>query len=99
MESFMNNGKKLSVGMLVLGLSTAAFSGAAPASAQEPDWNQRGDYYAPSGTTVQQPSAPQLRHDKEGDYYPPGRTIVQRPTSQELNQVRHGDYYPPEDSK
>jgi len=67
----------------------------APATAQQPDWSQRGDYYAPGKTIVQQPTPGELKQEEEGDYYAPGKTIVERPTPGELNQEKGGDFYAP----
>jgi len=72
---------------------TAALS--APALAQQPNWSQPGDYYAPGGTIVQQPTAAQLSQFKQGDFYAPVKTVVQQPSAQELNEFREGDYYTP----
>jgi hypothetical protein len=76
------------VGILALSMS-------APVLAQQPDWPQGGDYYPPSGTTVQRTTPQELRQFQEGDYYAPGKTTVLHPTPQELNQFREGDYYAP----
>jgi hypothetical protein len=76
------------VGILALSMS-------APVLAQQPDWPQGGDYYPPSGTTVQRTTPQELRQFQEGDYYVPGKTTVLHPTPQELNQFREGDYYAP----
>jgi hypothetical protein len=71
------------VGMLALSMS-------APVWAQQPDWSQGGDYYPPSGTTVQQATPQELRQFREGDYYAPGKTTVLHPTPQEQNAFREG---------
>jgi hypothetical protein len=76
-------------------LSVLALLIAAPALAQQPDWSQKGDHYAPSTTVVQQPTAAELKQEKEGDYYAPGKRIVQQPTAKELKQEKEGDYYAP----
>jgi hypothetical protein len=68
---------------------------AAPAAAQKPDWSQRGDYYAPDKTIVQQPTPGELRQEREGDYYSPQKTMERQPTPGALNQGRDGDYYAP----
>jgi hypothetical protein len=72
----------------VLSASTAAF-------AQRADWSQRGDYYAPGKTIVQQATPQELNQLREGDYYAPGKATVQRPSRSELNQFDEGDYYAP----
>lgn len=54
-------------------LSVLALLTAAPAMAEQPDWSQKGDYYAPSTTVVQQPTAAELKQEKEGDYYAPAK--------------------------
>lgn len=69
---------------------------AAPAAAQKPDWSQKGDYYAPDKTIMQQQTPQELKQIRNGDYYPPERTIVQQPTTQELKQDSEGDYYVPQ---
>lgn len=43
---------------------------AAPATAAQLPVTD-GDYYAPTGTTVQQPTAQELKKVQEGDYYAP----------------------------
>jgi len=68
----------------------------APATAQQPDWSQRGDYYAPGRTIAQQPTQQELKQEQTGDYYAPGKTMVQQPTPGETRQERQGDYYTPE---
>jgi hypothetical protein len=73
-----------------------ALSMSTPVLAEQPDWSQPGDYYAPGQTTVQPATPRQLRHFQEGDYYAPGKTTVEQPSPQELNQFRDGDYYAPE---
>ena len=49
----------------VLALLIAAPAAAAQLSATE------GDYYAPTNTVVQQPSAQELKQVQQGDYYAP----------------------------
>lgn len=68
---------------------------AAPAAAQQADWSQRGDYYAPSPTVVQQPTAVEQKQAKDGDYYAPAKTTVQQPNAAEVKQDKEGDYYAP----
>jgi hypothetical protein len=70
-----------------------ALSLAAPAMAQQPA--HEGDYYAPSKTIVQQPTAAQTKQAKEGDYYASGTTVVQQPTAAQLKKDQKGDYYAP----
>jgi hypothetical protein len=70
----------------------------APAMAQQPNWSQPGDYYAPENTAVP-PSPREQSEIKEGDYYAPSKTIVQQPTAGRLKQDREGDYYAPVNSK
>ncbi|MGA2892323.1 MAG: hypothetical protein ABSE22_05595 [Xanthobacteraceae bacterium] len=77
-------------------ISVLALLTAAPVAAQQADWSQKGDYYAPSPTVVQQPTAAELNRAKEGDYYAPTKTIVQQPTAAELRQDKEGDYYAPQ---
>lgn len=72
-----------------------SLSMAAPALAQQPNWSQQGDYYAPERTVVQQATPQQLNKFREGDYYAPGNTVVQHATPQQLNKFRDGDYYAP----
>jgi hypothetical protein len=72
-----------------------ALSFSAPALAQQADWSQQGDFYAPTGTIVQQPTAQELKQAREGDFYAPSKTVVQKATPQELNQAREGDFYSP----
>ncbi|HEX3502122.1 MAG TPA: hypothetical protein VHU22_01880 [Xanthobacteraceae bacterium] len=48
-----------------------ALSMSATAFAQQANWSQQGDYYAPSKTVVQQPTAQELRQAEQGDYYAP----------------------------
>jgi hypothetical protein len=55
---------------LALG-AVLALSMTAPVLAQQPNWSQQGDYYAPSKTIVQQPTAQELRQAEQGDYYAP----------------------------
>jgi hypothetical protein len=76
---------------LVAGLMllVAAQAAAAEVSATE------GDYYAPSNTVVQQPTAAQTKQAEEGDFYASGKTIVQQPTAPELKQAEQGDFYAP----
>jgi hypothetical protein len=52
-------------------VSVLALMLAAPAAAQQADWSQKGDYYAPSATVVQQPTTAQTKRFEEGDYYAP----------------------------
>ena len=76
-------------------LSVLALLIAAPAAAQQPDWSQKGDHYAPSQTIVQQPTAVEVKQEKEGDYYAPGKTVAQQSTAKELKKEKEGDYYAP----
>jgi len=76
-------------------VSVLALVIAGPAVAQQPNWSQAGDYYAPSKTTVQQPTAAQTRQAEQGDYYAPVPTIVQQPTARELQHAEQGDFYAP----
>lgn len=76
-------------------ISILALSIPAPALAQAPDWSQRGDYYPPSNTIVQQPSPRQTYRFRQGDYYAPGGTNVQQPTPRQQYLFQHGDYYEP----
>jgi hypothetical protein len=69
-------------------ISTAAF-------AQQPNWSQQGDYYAPGKTIVQQATPQELNQLREGDYYAFGKTTVQAPTRSEFGQFGEGDYYAP----
>jgi hypothetical protein len=75
--------------------ATLAVAVSAPALAQQADWSQPGDYYAPGSTIVQQPTAAQLSQLQQGDYYAPSKTAVQHPSVQELNEFRQGDFYAP----
>jgi hypothetical protein len=75
--------------------ATLAVAVSAPALAQQSNWSQPGDYYAPGRTIVQQPTAAQLSQFQQGDFYAPGKTVVQQPSAQELNRLREGDYYAP----
>jgi hypothetical protein len=85
----MNIAAKLTLATVaVVSASTAAF-------AQQADWSQQGDYYAPSRTIVQQATPQELNQLREGDYYASGKTTVQPPTRSELNQIDEGDYYAP----
>jgi hypothetical protein len=72
--------------------ATLALSAAVPAQAQS---LSEGDYYAPSRTVVQQPTAQELKQAEEGDFYAPKKTIVQVPTARELNEAEQGDFYAP----
>jgi hypothetical protein len=63
--------------------------------AQQPDWSQPGDFYAPGKTIVQQASPQELRQFQEGDFYAPGKTAVQHPSASDLNQFHDGDFYAP----
>jgi hypothetical protein len=65
------------------------------AAAQQPDWSQRGGYYAPGKPIVQQPTPGELKGEKEGDYYVPDKTTVQQPTPGESKEEKEGDYYAP----
>lgn len=78
---------------LALAATLAAVS--APALAQQPNWSQPGDYYAPGSAIVQQPTAAQLSQFQQGDFYTSGKTAVRQPSAQELNEFREGDYYAP----
>jgi len=78
----------------VLGLIIAA-----PAAAQKPDWSQKGDYYAPDKTIMQQQTPREPKQIRDGDYYAPDRTIVQQPTARELKRDSEGDYYVPQKGK
>jgi hypothetical protein len=69
------------------------------AMAQQPDWSQQGDYYAPGNSAVQQLTPKEQDLVKEGDYYAPSKTTVQHPNPEELKQDREGDYYAPLKSK
>lgn len=42
--------------MKVCLMTTLGLSMSAPVMAQAPNWSQEGDYYAPNGTIVQQPT-------------------------------------------
>jgi hypothetical protein len=75
--------------------ATLALSAAVPAQAQSLSQVQEGDYYAPSHTVVQQPTAQELNQAKEGDFYAPSETIVQQPSARELNRAEQGDFYSP----
>jgi hypothetical protein len=75
--------------------ATLALSAAVPAQAQSLSQVQEGDYYAPSHTVVQQPTAQELNEAKEGDFYAPSNTIVQQPTARELHRAEQGDFYWP----
>lgn len=50
-------------------VSVLALVIATPALAQEADWSQKGDYYAPGATVVQQPTTAQTKQAEEGDFY------------------------------
>ena len=76
-------------------VSVVALSIAAPAAAQQPDWSQKGDNYAPERTVVQQPTAAQTKQAEEGDHYAPAPTIVQQPTAPQTKRFEEGDYYAP----
>ena len=78
--------------MLTAALS---LSMAAPALAQQPNWAQQGDYYAPERTIVQQATPQQSAKFREGDYYAAGSTVVQHATPHQLKKFREGDYYVP----
>ena len=85
----MNIAAKLTLATVaVVSASTTAF-------AQQADWSQQGDYYAPSKTIVQQATPQELNQLREGNYYASGKTTVQPPTRSELNQIDEGDYYAP----
>jgi hypothetical protein len=75
--------------------AVVALSFSAPALAQQADWSQQGDFYAPTGTTVQQPTAQELNQARQGDFYAPSKTVVQKATPQELKTFREGDFYSP----
>jgi hypothetical protein len=79
---------------LAIGSVLALFI-ATPALAQQADWSQQGDYYAPTHTVVAQPTAARMNRAEEGDFYAPVATIMQKPTAQELKQAREGDFYAP----
>jgi len=76
-------------------VSLLALSIATPALAQQADWSQKGDFYAPGAAVVQQPTAAQTKQAEEGDFYASTTTIVQQPTAQEMSQAREGDFYAP----
>jgi hypothetical protein len=76
-------------------VSLLALSIATPALAQQADWSQKGDFYAPAATAVQQPTAAQMKQAEEGDFYAPTATIAQRPTAAGLKQAEQGDFYAP----
>ena len=61
--------KMLSKMLVIAGL--AAFV-PAPVFAQSTDLIKQGDYYAPTQTVVQQPTAQELNQAREGDFYAPG---------------------------
>jgi hypothetical protein len=61
--------KVLSKMFVIAGL--AAFV-PAPVFAQSTDLIKQGDYYAPSNTVVQQPTAQELNQARQGDFYAPG---------------------------
>lgn len=73
-----------------------ALSFSAPALAQQANWAQHGDYYAPTGTTVQQPTAQELNQAREGDFYAPSKTVVQQATPRQEQRFREGDFYAPD---
>jgi hypothetical protein len=72
-----------------------ALSMAAPALAQQADWSQQGDYYAPSKTIVQQATPRELNEARQGDFYAPSNMVVQEATPQQLRKFREGDFYAP----
>jgi hypothetical protein len=80
---------------VAVAFATLALSAAVPAQAQSLSQVQEGDYYAPSHTVVQQPTAAELNQAEEGDFYAPSKTIVQEPTARELNRAEQGDFYRP----
>lgn len=82
--------------MKVCLMTTLGLSMSAPVMAQAPNWSQEGDYYAPNGTIVQQPTPQESKQFQEGDYYAPGKTTAQRATPRQEYLIRHGDYYAPE---
>jgi hypothetical protein len=65
----------------------------APVFAQSPI--NEGDYYAPTHTIVQHPTAQELNEFKQGDFYAPVQTDARQPNAQELNQAHEGDFYAP----
>ena len=67
----------------------------APAVAQQPNWSQPGDYYAPDSTAVQPLTPHEQDLVKDGDYYASSKIIVQQPPPEQLKQDREGDYYAP----
>ena len=89
-ENLMNTKMTKLAAAAVLALSFSA-----PALAQQADWSQTGDYYAPMHTTVQQPTAQELNQARQGDFYAPGKTVVQQATPQQENRFREGDFYAP----
>jgi hypothetical protein len=52
-----------------------------------------GNYPWQSQTSVQRPTAAQMKQAEEGDFYAPVKTTVQQPTALELKQAREGDFY------
>ena len=47
--------------MKVCLMTTLGLSMSAPVMAQAPNWSQEGDYYAPNGTIVQQPTPQRIK--------------------------------------
>jgi len=72
-----------------------AVSMSAPVFAQQPNWSQQGDYYAPSKTIVQHATPQELNEFRGGDYYTPNNTVVEPATPRALNTFRDGDFYEP----
>jgi hypothetical protein len=84
---------------MILKLSAAsilALSIAAPVQAQQPNWQQRGDYYAPGQTAPQQVGPSQEQQMRQGDYYPSGQTTPQQLNPGQEQKIQQGDYYRPD---
>jgi hypothetical protein len=88
-------GTEMKASMKTILTVALALSASSPALAQQPDWSQPGDYYAPENATVPQLTRRQRYLFQHGDYYAADRTIMQRPTPRQLYLFRHGDYYAP----
>jgi hypothetical protein len=76
-------------------LSVLALLIAAPAVAAQPPATE-GDYYAPTSTIVQQPTAQELKQAQEGDFYVPikgGQVSAQRSAALEkCSQQANAEY-------
>jgi hypothetical protein len=70
-----------------------------PAMAQDANWSQHGDYYAPTNQPAPAASARESKEFREGDFYAPTTSPAPRVSPQESKEFHEGDYYAPEATK